>query len=256
MPRDFEAGSEAFRALAQGGRCPTSCGSRTRTRRGSRWRCRPRRARAARLRRATCGCAARAERLHHDRGWEGDRESVARRRALAARDAARRRRRLARPGRRARLGARPLRGPYLRDDAARSGVFVETLETSHTWSRLGELYAGVGGAIARRARRPGDARARHLPRLPPLPRRRLALLHLHRPRRARRGDRAVAGGQDGGLRGDRRRAGARSPTTTRSAATTPPTWRPRSASSGIEALRAVKERLDPAGIMNPGKLLG
>ena len=25
--------------------------------------------------------------------------------------------------------------------------------------------------------------------------------------------------------------------------------------SGVEALRALKERLDPAGIMNPGKLL-
>jgi alkyldihydroxyacetonephosphate synthase len=25
--------------------------------------------------------------------------------------------------------------------------------------------------------------------------------------------------------------------------------------TGIEALRALKERLDPAGIMNPGKLL-
>ena len=27
------------------------------------------------------------------------------------------------------------------------GYLVETLETSHTWSRLGELYAAVGGAL-------------------------------------------------------------------------------------------------------------
>ena len=36
---------------------------------------------------------------------------------------------------------------------------VETLETSHTWSRLGELHAAVGDAIRDVARRPGHARA-------------------------------------------------------------------------------------------------
>ena len=31
-------------------------------------------------------------------------------------------------------------GPYLRDELLGMGVFVETLETAHTWSRLDELY--------------------------------------------------------------------------------------------------------------------
>ena len=35
-----------------------------------------------------------------------------------------------------------------------------------------------------------------------------------------------------------------------------PYMRPEVGEIGLDALRAVKDRLDPAGIMNPGKLLG
>ena len=38
-------------------------------------------------------------------------------------------------------------GPYLRDTLMDMGALVETLETSHTWTRLGELHAKVGAAI-------------------------------------------------------------------------------------------------------------
>ena len=48
---------------------------------------------------------------------------------------------------------------------------------------------------------------------------------------------------------------APSPTTMRSAATTAPTSKERSAPLGIDILRAVKTTLDPRGIMNPGALV-
>src|SRR5262249_43848892 len=80
-------------------------------------------------------------------GWEGDAESVRRRRSLAQT--------------RMRLGgAVPLGtsagrswdrnrygGPYLRDELMNLGVMVETLETAHTWSRLEELYRAVGDSL-------------------------------------------------------------------------------------------------------------
>jgi alkyldihydroxyacetonephosphate synthase len=80
-------------------------------------------------------------------GLEGDEESAARRRALAVR--------ALRRGGAAYLGQGAGRswehgrfqGPYLRDTLMGMGAMVETLETSHTWSRLGELHAAVGGAI-------------------------------------------------------------------------------------------------------------
>ncbi len=48
---------------------------------------------------------------------------------------------------------------------------------------------------------------------------------------------------------------ARSPTITPSGATTRRGWSGRSAARRVRALRALKAELDPAGIMNPGKLL-
>ena len=80
-------------------------------------------------------------------GLEGDEESVARRRALAVR--------ALRAGGAAYLGQGAgkswehgrYEGPYLRDALMDAGALVETLETSHTWARLGELHAAVGTAI-------------------------------------------------------------------------------------------------------------
>ncbi len=122
-------------------------------------------------------------------------------------------------------------GPYLRDELLDLGYMVETLETSHTWSRLDELYGAVGGAIEAALAEQGTPG--------------IVFCHLSHAYRdgaslyftfvsrapGRRRARAVAGGQARRLRGDRRRAAGRSPTTTRSAATTLPTWSPRSASS-------------------------
>ena len=63
----------------------------------------------------------------------------------------------------------------------------------------------------------------------------------------RRRARAVARRQGGRLRGDRRRAAARSPTTTPSAATTSPTWPPRSASSGSTPCARSRSGSTPPG---------
>ena len=77
-------------------------------------------------------------------------------------------------------------GPYLRDTLMEMGAMVETLETSHTWSRLAELHSAVGTRDPRLPRRPGNARSRLLPPLPCL--RRGASLYFTFISRARHGE--------------------------------------------------------------------
>ncbi len=187
-------------------------------------------------------------------GWEGDGESVDRRRALSAR--------LLRAGGAASLGQAPGRawergrfdGPYLRDELLDLGYLIETLETAHTWSRVDDLYRAVGGALR------GALEAQGTPGI--------VMCHLsHAYRdgaslyftfaaRARRGEeleqwRAVKTAAceaivaTGGTITHHHAVG-------RDHA---PYMGAEVGETGIAALRALKERLDPAGIMNPGKLL-
>jgi alkyldihydroxyacetonephosphate synthase len=187
-------------------------------------------------------------------GFEGDEESVARRRALAVREL--------RAGGAAYLGQAAGRswehgrfqGPYLRDSLMDLGAMVETLETSHTWAQLGSLHASVGTAIRQALADQGTPG--------------LVFCHLSHAyadgaslyftfiSRARQGEeveqwRSVKQAACEAIVA----AGA---TITHHHAVGrdhAPYMEAAVGGLGLEALRAVKERLDPTGIMNPGKLL-
>ena len=186
-------------------------------------------------------------------GLEGDEESVARRRALTVR--------AMRGGGAAYLGRAAGRswergrfqGPYLRDTLMEMGAMVETLETAHTWARLGELHGAVGAVIR------DSLSAQGTPGL--------VLCHLSHAYadgaslyftficRARRGEgieqwRAVK-------RAASEAIVAAGGTITHHHAVGrdhAPYMEAEVGRTGLEVLRSVKERLDPAGIMNPQKL--
>ncbi|MEZ5078374.1 MAG: FAD-binding oxidoreductase [Solirubrobacterales bacterium] len=187
-------------------------------------------------------------------GIEGDEESVARRRAPTVR--------ALRGGGAAYLGQAAgrswehgrYRGPYLRDALMARGAMVETLETAHTWSRLGELHDAVAAAIHGSLDRQGTPGMVfcHLSHAYPDG----ASLYFTFVSRARRGaeleqwravkraacEAIVAGG---GTITHHHAVG-------RDHA---PYMEDEVGETGLAALRALKERLDPAGIMNPQKLL-
>jgi alkyldihydroxyacetonephosphate synthase len=187
-------------------------------------------------------------------GFEGDEESVARRRALTVR--------ALREGGAAYLGQSAgqawehgrYQGPYLRDTLMEMGAMVETLETSHTWSRYHELHEAVGQAIR------GSLEGEGTPGL--------VFCHLSHAyadgaslyftfiSRARRGAELEQWGAV--KRAACEAIVAHGGTITHHHAVGrdhAPYMEAEVGETGLEALRAVKERLDPAGIMNPGKLL-
>ncbi|MDQ2631533.1 MAG: FAD-binding oxidoreductase [Actinomycetota bacterium] len=187
-------------------------------------------------------------------GFEGDEESVARRRALTVR--------ALRDAGAAYLGQSAGRswehgryqGPYLRDTLMEMGAMVETLETSHTWSRYHELHEAVGSAIRGALDRQGTPG--------------LVFCHLSHAyadgaslyftfiSRARRG--AEIEQWAAVKRAACEAIVAHGGTITHHHAVGrdhAPYMEAEVGGTGLEALRALKAQLDPAGIMNPGKLL-
>ncbi|MEA2405312.1 MAG: alkyldihydroxyacetonephosphate synthase [Thermoleophilaceae bacterium] len=160
------------------------------------------------------------------------------------------------------LGARPgaswLRsrylGPYLRDELLDRGVMVETLETATTWDRIEELHDAVAAALreALGARGTPALVGAHISHLYPAG----ASLYFTYMARAQEGEEIDQ------WRAAKQAAGdaivAHSGTITHHHAVGRdhvPWMRDEVGEVGLEALRAVKERLDPRGVMNPGKLL-
>jgi len=184
-------------------------------------------------------------------GWEGDRESVRRRRSLGQ---TRLRRGGAVP-----LGSAAGRswnrnrygGPYLRDELMNLGVMVETLETSHTWSRLDELYRAVGGAL-RGALGERCIVMCHVSHAYPDG----ASLYFTFFTRARRGEELEQWREAKTAACEAIVATEGTITHHHAVGRDHAPYMPAEIGElGIDALRAVRERLDPAGIMNPGKLL-
>jgi alkyldihydroxyacetonephosphate synthase len=187
-------------------------------------------------------------------GYEGERADVAIRTGLGARV-------LAAAGG-LRLGRRPgdswlrsrYHAPYLRDALLDHGVMVETLETATTWTRLRGLHTAVAGALR------GAMEARGTPALVGC-----HVSHLYGPGASLYF--TWMGRREQGAELEQWRAAksaamdaivAHGGTITHHHAVGRdhvPWMAAEIGEVGVEALRAVKERLDPAGIMNPGKLL-
>jgi alkyldihydroxyacetonephosphate synthase len=187
-------------------------------------------------------------------GFEGEQESVARRRALAVR--------ALRHGGAAYLGQGAGRswehgryqGPYLRDTLIGMGAMVETLETSHTWSRLADLHAAVAGAIRAALAAQGTPG--------------LAFCHLSHAyadgaslyftfiSRARRGEEIAQWAAVKRAASEAIVAGGGTITHHHAVGRDhAPYMEAEVGETGLDVLRSVKERLDPTGVMNPGKLL-
>ncbi|HST68956.1 MAG TPA: FAD-binding oxidoreductase [Solirubrobacterales bacterium] len=254
MAESFEAGSEIVRSLAQGPGLPQIIRVSDEEETEGTLALNGPRGLSGRLFSGYLGARRRRGGALMIVGYEGDEESAARTRALSVR--------ALRDGGAAYLGQAAgsawehgrYQGPYLRDTLMEMGAMVETLETSHTWSRFGELHEGVGEAIR------GALGAQGTPGL--------VFCHLSHAyadgaslyftfiSRARRG--AELEQWAAVKRAACEAIVAHGGTITHHHAVGrdhAPYMEAEVGQAGLEVLRAVKEQLDPAGIMNPGKLL-
>ncbi len=187
-------------------------------------------------------------------GWEGEEDEVARR---AGRTAA-----VARRAGGLSLGRSPgeawargrYEGPYLRDDLLARGVMAETLETATRWSSLLDLHAAVSGALREALGARGT---------PPLVMCHVSHLYptgasLYFTFLARQQEGAELEQWEAAKRAASEAIVAAGATITHHHAIGRdhlPWMRDEVGDTGLQALHAVKRELDPAGIMNPGKLL-
>jgi alkyldihydroxyacetonephosphate synthase len=186
-------------------------------------------------------------------GWEGTEESIKRRRraasrALRAAGAWPATQRAGREWVRSRFA-----GPYLRDALMDRGVMVETLETATSWSNLATLHDAVSAALhgAATPARGGLIAGCHVSHLYPTG------ASLYYTIFGRAGEDPAA--QWHGLKTaamDAIVAAGGTITHHHAIGRDHAPWlAAEDGSLGLDMLRAVKERCDPAGIMNPGKLL-
>jgi alkyldihydroxyacetonephosphate synthase len=144
--------------------------------------------------------------------------------------------------------------PYLRDELLTQGLMVETLETAAQWSDLPGLHRSVGAAIARAldaAGTPGLVMC-HLSHVYETG----ASLYFTLIARQREGDELGQWRAVKQAAGDAIIAGAGTITHHHAVGRDHARWMEAElGAGGVAALQALKSELDPAGIMNPGKLL-
>ncbi|MDQ3571590.1 MAG: FAD-binding oxidoreductase [Actinomycetota bacterium] len=251
---DFEAGYAAVRALAQAGALPDVCRLSDRDESRVSLAMSSTQGLARRAFEAYVGIRGRGGGCIMIAGWEGAGDEVRRRRAASV--AILRRHGVVplgkAPGRAWAHGR--FRGPYLRDELMDRGYFVETLETSHTWARYGELYEAVGAAIRDALAAQGtpgivmchlshaysDGASLYYTFIAP----RLEGREIEQWRRAKTAACEAIVTHGGTITHHHAVGRDHAPYMTAEVG-----------ALGVDALRAIKDRLDPAGIMNPGKLL-
>jgi alkyldihydroxyacetonephosphate synthase len=145
-------------------------------------------------------------------------------------------------------------GPYLRDELLTHGVMVETLETAAQWSNLPQLHRLVGRAIAGALRACGTpglvmCHVSHVYETG-------ASLYFTLIARQREGDQIGQWRTVKQAASEAILAGGGTITHHHAVGRDHAPWMKREVGGGgVAALRALKSELDPAGIMNPGKLL-